>query len=630
MPDFVEFQHARIVDAPPNGPEWLHELKLDGYRMQLRVEGGSCRWRTRHALDWTDRLPDLSSEAAALPDCILDGEVCALTPDGVPNFSALRSAMGRRQGGAIVGELVFFAFDVLFDPDDVRVWPLEARKARLQEILEPGGEPVSSRLRALGEVPGSGAELIQAACRAELEGIVSKRLGSPYEGGDNRPGTWVKAKCRPSQEVVIGGWHARNGVFRSLLAGLYEGDALRYVGGVRSGFGGRVLEELMPKLKALEIPKSPFVGEQPKKEFDIHWTRPELVAAIEISEWTASGKLRQASFKGLREDKPAREVVREQPAREGPDEPGPRKRARTGASAPKPQVDNPGKVLWPATEDTPAVTKADLARYYEEVAPWLLPYIEGRPCTVVIAPDGIGGEVTYARHEGHWRGLLRTSPLITHTTVAEKGKTYPQFDTREALVVAADIAVVELHPWNSEPGRPMLPERIVIDLDPEPGQTWAQVIGAAEEIRERLADAGLTAWLKTSGGRGVHVVAPFAQDPDRPTSWAEAKAFGERLCRRMAADSPERYTVALTKAQRGERIFLDYLRNDPGHHAVALLSPRARPGAPVSMPVSWRSAAKLHPRQFTIRNAVERLRKSDPWRDYGRSKRSLPPASSLP
>ncbi|HEX2559205.1 non-homologous end-joining DNA ligase [Phenylobacterium sp.] len=289
-------------------------------------------------------------------------------------------------------------------------------------------------------------------------------------------------------------------------------------------------------------------------------------------------------------------------------------------------VDRADKALWPAHGEAQPVTKADLAGYYEAIAPWLLPYIAGRPCTVVTAPDGVFGEVTWVRHEGHWQGSLRTSPLITHWTVAEKAKTYPGFDTAEALVQAADMAIVEIHPWNSVPGQPMLPGRLVFDLDPEEGQALDEILAAAVELKARLARAGLAAFLKSSGKRGVHLVTPLLQREDAPTSWQAARDYAKRLCLEMAADSPGLYTTALPKAQRRGRIFLDYLRNDPGHHAVALLSPRAVAGAPVSMPLDWADARKaLAGQPWTVRNAAARLRKRDPWADLEAAAAPLPP-----
>lgn len=310
---------------------------------------------------------------------------------------------------------------------------------------------------------------------------------------------------------------------------------------------------------------------------------------------------------------------------DGMEAPCPSAPAKTPARRPVERADKP---LWPAHGDAPPVTKADLAAYYETIAPWLLPYIAGRPCTVVTAPDGIFGEVTYVRHEGHWQGALRSSPLITHWEVAEKAKTYPGFDTPEALVQAADLAVVEIHPWNSLPGRPMLPGRLVFDLDPEEGRSLDEILAAAVEMRARLEQAGLAAFLKSSGKRGVHLVTPLLQGEKAPTSWRAARDFAKRVCLQMAGDSPDLYTTALPKAQRRGRIFLDYLRNDPGHHAVALLSPRAAPGAPVSMPLAWAGARRALTGAHTIRNAAETLRRRDPWADIEAAAAPLPISAS--
>jgi bifunctional non-homologous end joining protein LigD len=620
MPDFLPFQHPKTVETPPRGGGWRHEVKLDGYRMQLRVEGGRCGWRTREAHDWTARFPDVSAIVRALPDGIYDGELCVLDDDGRPDFSALRSAVGRRQAGAIEGQLVLFLFDLLWaEGEDVRSRPLEDRLARLEQAA---GAVLDDTVRLSQALPGSGPTLLDAACRLELEGIVSKRLGSTYEGGEVRRETWLKSKCRPSGEVVIGGWRVQEGRFRSLLAGQMDQGKLRYVGRVHTGYSAAKLAELMPKLRALETSRSPFEpGDAPRLR-GVHWVRPELVARVTYAEITRSGKLRQAAYHGLREDKAPAHVTAEAPAPAPAALAGSRRKPRKSSAV---ALDNPDKALWPATAEAPAVTKADLAAYYEAVSPWLLPYVAGRPCTVVIAPDGITGPATYVRHEGHWQGLIRTSPRITHWRVAEKAKTYPGFDTAEALRVAADIAVVEIHPWNSVAGAPMRPGRLVFDLDPEASHDFREIIEAAFELKDRLESYGLSAFLKTSGGRGVHVVTPIAQDPDAPTTWEVARGFAKRVCEQMAGDSPDRYTTALPKAQRRGRIFLDYLRNDPGHHAVGLLSPRAAPGATVSMPATWAEARKrLSNADFTVRNAVARLRRGDPWAGYAEAAAPLP------
>ncbi len=619
VPEFLPFQHPKLVDRPPSAAGWLHEHKYDGYRMQVRVAGGEVAWRTREGHEWSSRFPDLSDLACVLPDCLLDGELCVLDPDGKPIFSALRSAVGHRQAGKIVGDLVFIAFDLLWLGErDLRPQAIEARKAELAAVLAP---IVGDVFRLAPELPGRGAPLLDAACALRLEGIVSKRLGAPYEGGDGRKDTWLKSKCRPSGEVVIGGWREENGHFRSLLSGVMEEGKLRYTGRVHTGYSAEKLADLMPKLQALATDQAPFAAGDLPRLRGVHWVRPELVARVSYAEFTSSGKLRQASYHGLREDKAPEHVHAETEA----PRPRPRPRGRPAPARDPPAVENPTKLLWPPSGAAMGVTKADLARYYEGVADWLLPYIRGRPCTVVIAPDGVDGDQTYVRHEGHWRGKLRTSAAIRHMHVPETGKTYPVFDTPEALAVAADIAVVELHPWNSIEDDPMRPGRLVFDIDPEPHHDPADVLDAARELRGRLETHGLGGFLKTSGKRGVRVVTPILQHGGTPATWAQAKAFGKRLCQEMAADSPDLYTVALPKAQRRGRIFLDYLRNDPGHHAASLLSPRTTATATVSMPLSWSQArAGLRIEGFTVATARRHLMRRDPWVDFDAAAAPLP------
>ncbi len=309
---FLALQHPRMVASPPAGEGWRHEIKLDGYRMQLRVGRTGAAWYSRNGNDWTDRLPDLEGDAARLGPGVFDGELCALDGKGSPNFSALRSAMGSRQTGAIKGKLTFFIFDMLYDGAvDLRQKPLAERLDRLARVSMAEDGP----LRCTEALPGGGAALLTAACRLGLEGIVSKRLDAPYQAREGRRAeSWVKAKCRPAQEVVVGGWEMNGSRFRSLLVGVYEGEAFRYVGAIGTGFGAAVVAELLPLLRTVEVERSPFeTGSPPRASPSIHWTRPELVAAAEIAEWTAADQLRQASFKGLRQDKPARSVVRERP-----------------------------------------------------------------------------------------------------------------------------------------------------------------------------------------------------------------------------------------------------------------------------------------------------------------------------
>ena len=311
---FLPPQHPRLVEQPPTGPGWIHEVKFDGYRMQLHVLADRCLWFSRNGHEWSERLPDLSKDALELPLGVYDGELCALKPDGACDFSALRSAMGFRQRGRILGELAFYLFDLLEDASgDLRSERLSLRKALLEEAAEPAGRAISPRLRLSRDLPAEGADLLKAACGMGLEGIVSKRMDSPYEGGERRRETWLKSKCRPGQEVVIGGYETDGSRFKALLTGVYDGDGLIYVGHVGTGYSQAAAADLMRRLRPLEVEASPFSAGGPPRR-GVHWVRPELVANIEIAEWTSRGKLRQASFKGLREDKAARRVTRERVA----------------------------------------------------------------------------------------------------------------------------------------------------------------------------------------------------------------------------------------------------------------------------------------------------------------------------
>jgi bifunctional non-homologous end joining protein LigD len=607
-PEFVEPELARLIDRPPSGPQWIHEIKFDGYRMQLRVEKGAVTLRTRKGLDWTSRFPEIARDAGALPDCLLDGEIVALDVDGRPDFAGLQQALSSGR----TGELVFFLFDALYaEGEDLRSLDLQQRKTKLGALLDAAD--AGGRLRFVEHFEASGQQVLDAARRLGLEGVVSKRLDSPYRSG--RGHDWVKSKCRDGQEVVIGGWTTTDGnAFRSILAGVWRDGRLVPVGRVGSGFGAGQMDRLLPRLKALETKASPFSETAaPRKTAAVHWVRPELVAEIEFAGWTADGQVRQASFKGLREDRPASEVRMEKPEPVKtiePETPASRRRSATGGDTVLGvSISNPDKALWPEDKQGEAITKLELARYYESVATWLLPYVQGRPCTIIRIPDGIDGERFIQRHAG-----AGTSPLITLAKVSGDRTPYLQFDTPEALIAAAQSGAAELHPWNSLPGKPDLPGRFVFDLDPDENLPFERVIAAAFEVRDRLKRVGLESFLKTTGGKGLHVVTPFAQSGRNPVTWPEAKTFAQALCVEMAADTPNAFTTNMAKRARPGKIFLDYLRNDRMASAVAVLSPRARPGAPVSMPVAWPRGAKgLDPKAFTVRTAPARMRKRDPW-----------------
>ncbi len=633
MPEFIAPQLCEVVERPPGGAGWGHEVKFDGYRIQMRVEGGRTVLRTRGGLDWTDKFPAIAAAGSRLPDSILDGEIVALDADGAPDFAALQAAIADGE----TGELVFFAFDLLFrGGEDLRGRPLAERKAALRSLLEGIAKKQPALIRYVEHFETGVDAVLKSACRMKLEGIISKRLDSPYRSG--RHESWTKAKCRAGHEVVIGGWSGDGAHLRSLLVGVHRGRHLVHLGRVGTGFGQAKAKDLLARLKALASNDNPFGGkEAPRKTADVHWVKPELVAEIEFAGWTGSGMVRQAAFKGLRADKPAAEVEAERPAaprRRRLPRPAPEAAAKSPAAMRRPAtaatgstvmgvaISNPDKPLWPDAGDGRPVTKLDLARYYEAVGGWMMPHLAGRPCSIVRAPDGIAGEHFFQRH-----AMQGMSNLLEAVTVSGDRKPYLQVDRVEGLAALAQIAALELHPWNCLPGVPDLPGRLIFDLDPAPDVAFAQVIAAAREMRERLEDLGLTGFCKTTGGKGLHVTVPLVQSRKGELTWPQAKAFAQEVCRRMAADSPERYVLNMAKKKRTGRIFLDYLRNDRMSTAVAPLSVRAREGATVSMPLTWAQVrAGLDAKAYTLRTAPGLMARSKAWRDYDEAARPLIPA----
>ena len=632
MPAFIEPALCRLLPRPPEGMDWAHEIKLDGYRLQLRVQGGRARLLTRKGLDWTERFASIARAAEALPDCIMDGEAVALNREGASDFSALQAALAEGRESA----LVLFIFDLMFlEGRDLRPLALPERKRQLRKVLESLPAASRSRLRYLEHFTSPGAAVLESACRLSLEGVVSKRLDAPYESG--RTGSWAKSKCRAGHEVVIGGWTSEGANLSSLIAGVYRDGHLVPVGRIGTGFSGAKLRQLQPRLRQLASRENPFGMRVPVPSGrQIHWLKPRLVAEIEFAGWTEGGNIRQAAFKGLREDKPAREVKAETPVpveavtskRRARADPSP---ARARASQPTSRtqgavlgvtISNPEKVLWPDAGDGRPVTKLEFAEYLAAVGEWMLPHIEGRPCSLVRYPDGIGGERFFQRH-----AMPGLSNLISLARVAGDDKPYIQVDRIEGLAALAQIAALELHPWNCVPHRPEVPGRLVFDLDPAPDVGLETVIEAAREMRERLEILGLESFLKTTGGKGLHVVAPLTQPRDAALGWPLVKSFAREFCARMAADAPQRYVINMAKRVRTGRIFLDYLRNDRTATAVAPLSPRARAGAPVSMPLNWAQARTgLDPKKFTVRSARALLARSGAWEEYSEAARPLVPA----
>lgn len=616
LPDFIPPQLAKSVDRPPPGAGWGHEIKFDGYRLQLRVADGKATLKTRKGLDWTTKFAAIARDALALPDGIYDGEACALNAQGSPDFPALQAALSDGK----TDDLMFFAFDTMFlAGEDLRALSLGERKVRLAATIKRAGKALERRIRYVDHFEAAGDAVLQSACRMSLEGIVSKRLDAPYQS--DRGEAWVKSKCRAGHEVVIGGWTGQAGQLRSLLVGVHRGDKLVYVGRVGTGFGRDRVARVLPRVEAAASPKSPFSGPgAPRKAANVHWAKPVLVAEIEFAGFTGSGMVRQGAFKGLRDDKPAREVEAETP--QPVDKAGlatPKPAAKAGAPVVMGvTLSSPDKALWPDDGAGRPITKLELAQYLEAVGPWMMQHIKGRPCSIIRTPDGIEGERFFQRHAG--KG---SSALLSEVTVPGDHAAYLQIDRIEALAALAQISAVEFHPWNCQPGQPEVPGRLVFDLDPDEDIPFDRVIEAAKEVKSRLEALGLVAFCKTTGGKGLHVVTPLKGGKGK-MDWKTAKQFAQDVCLAIAADQPDRYVVNMSKAKRVGRIFLDYLRNDRLSTAVAPLSPRARPLAPVSFPLNWSQVKPgLDPKAWTIRTAPALLKKTKAWADYCDAERPL-------
>ena len=617
VPDFVAPQLCGTVDKPPSGAKWIHEIKFDGYRVQVRVERRRAVLRTRRGLDWSEKFAAIVEAAQALPDGLYDGEIVALDGEGRPDFSALQAAISAGK----TDSLVFFVFDLLHAAGfDLRKLPLVERKARLAAVLA-ARRAGNAAIRVVEHFEADGAAMFASARELGLEGIVSKRLDAAYRSG--RSDSWTKAKCRPTHEVVLGGWTDTGGKFRSLLGGVFRDGRLAFVGRIGTGFSASTVAKIMPKLKAAARETTPFDRKTlPPDTRRAHWLEPTLVAEIEFAGWTGDGSMRQAAFKGLREDKPAaevevlgpttpkRDVVEPEPGSAAP--PAKAKPAAKGkAEVMGVAISHPDKALWPdAGDDGVPVTKRDLALYFEAVGEWMLPHIAERPCSIIRAPDGIDGQTFFQRH-----AMAGGSKLLRTMTISGDREPYVALDGVAALAAVAQSGGLELHPSNCAPGAPDVPGRLVFDLDPAPDVAFADVIAAAKTVKEVLELLGLAPFAKTTGGKGLHVVVPLT--PDAAVTWEQAKSFAHDVCRAIERDAPAKYLTKQSKAARKGRIYLDYLRNDRLSTAVAPLSPRGRPHAPVSMPLVWGQVkAGLDPARYTLRSVPALMKRSKAWTGY--------------
>ena len=603
MPDFVEPMLASLASAPPAGERWLHEIKFDGYRLEAHVAGGRIRLLTRRGLDWTDKFGARIYDAfGALPldAAIIDGELVVENELGASTFSLLQADLSEGR----TDRFRYYAFDLLYlDGWDLRQAALIDRKALLEKLIAASsGEVVgfSSHIEESGEV------VLRHACRLGLEGIVSKLRDSSYRSGRGK--SWIKAKCSARQEFVIGGFvpsTAMRDAIGSLSLGVYDSEGLRYVGRVGTGFSVAAAKSLYKRLDPLRIATNPFSKKLTADEArNLRYVKPELVAEVDFRTWTADNLLRQASFKGLREDKPAGEVVQEA----GPDpeySPPPRQAPPREANVTV-ALTHPDRIYWPEQ----GVTKQGLADYYAQVWPHMAPFIVGRALALLRCPEGIEGQKFFQKHA--WKGLNKNIVLVKDPQEAEPLITIRNLD---GLIALVQSAVLEIHPWGSTIDDWERPDIIIMDLDPGEHVSWEAVIEAAKEVRQRLEAAGLTAFVKTSGGKGLHVVAPVKPEAD----WPAAKAFTKAIADSMAADSPDRYVSTITKAKRTGKILIDYLRNQRGMTAVSAYSTRARPGAAVSMPLEWSElSTDIGPAYFTVLNAPGRLAalRRDPWEGF--------------
>ena len=628
LPAALSPQLATLVDACPQGDDWLHEIKYDGYRMVCRVDRGNVKIYSRNGKDWTEALDGIAKAVGRLrlKSAWIDGEVAIVTSDGRTSFQQLQNALTDPN----VGSLTYFVFDLVYmDGYDLRGVALTERKRLLRAVI-----PADNAILRYGvEVQGSGDEVFAQACKLGLEGIVSKRVDSFYQTA-KRTRDWIKVKCGKRQEMVIGGFTDPQGSragLGALLLGVYEADGgLRYSGRVGTGFDDSTLASLRKQLARLEQSASAFVN--PPSGYaakGVHWVKPTLVAEVAFTEWTQDGTLRHPSFQGLRKDKKAKEVMREYAAKKTPPadldgraaKPGGVKRPDAASVTSSESVvagmaiSHPDKLLFPADK----LSKIDIAQYYERVGQWIVPHLRDRPLSLVRCPDGWQGHCFYQKHADK-----SVNAAVARMSVPEGDgtATYMSANSTAALVALLQWGVIEVHPWGSRKPKLDRPDRLVFDFDPDDGVGWSELVSAVQVTRTLLDEMGLTGFLKTTGGKGLHIVVPI-----RPTiDWEVAKGFTKAVADLLVTTFPDRFTATLSKARRKGKIFIDYLRNGQGATAVAPYSVRAREHAPVATPIAWEELTRdVRFAHFNVGSIPQRLTRmaNDPWAAFFEVRQSL-------
>jgi bifunctional non-homologous end joining protein LigD len=624
VPEFIAPQLATLVTEPPRAGEWLYEVKHDGYRMLATFSGKSVRLYTRTGLDWTARLPHLAKalEKLDLDDSLLDGEIVVPGPNGRSSFQALQNAFEHGAGAKIV----YYVFDAPFlEGQDLRRLPLKERKARLKKIF-PDANAGQGQVRFSEDLGGDAKEVLEHACRLGLEGLIGKDAGAVYVSGRSR--SWIKLKCRQRQDFVIGGYTPPRGSrsgFGALFVGYYDkARKLRYAGKVGTGFDEEGLRSLTQRFARLKRDDAPFAD--PPREKGATWLQPKLVAEVAFAERTDEGILRQAAFMGLRQDLPAKSVHEEKPVPASSlsskndvsnkkKSKGKKGKKKAGNEVQGVIITHPDRVVWPSA----GVTKLELARYCEEVGDWLLPQVKDRPLSLVRCPDGAEGKCFFQRH------LLRgASPghLQVFKRENSEKEAYIYVSSLEGVLRSVQNGAVEFHTWGATVPDVKHPDRFTLDLDPDPDLPWKRLVEGARLVKTLLDELKLKSFLKTTGGKGLHIVVPV-----KPAlEWDEVKEFTRLIAVMLTRARPDLFIDKMAKERRTGKIFVDYLRNSQTASAVAAYSPRARPGATVSTPLSWAELDKTDLRaKFTVRSVPQRLARlrSDPWRDYPKTRQSI-------